>query len=91
LKLNLSSRLEANAAFGLDDAFASNFRNVILPTAVNWPIPTARNSSVIGNFIYRPISSLILSPEYRRILTWNYDSASPYVANIFTISAGYRF
>jgi len=91
LKFILNSRMEANAAFGLDDAFSSNFEKVTIPAAAVWPIPVARNNSVMGNFIYRPMSSLIFSPEYRRILTWNYYGGSPYVANIFTISAGYRF
>jgi hypothetical protein len=91
LKLNLNSRLEANAVFGLDDAFSSNFEQVTIPSTAVWPLPIARNSFVMGNFVYRPMSSLIFSPEYRRILTWNYYGGSPYVANVFTISAGYRF
>jgi hypothetical protein len=91
LKLTANSRLEANAVFGLDDAFASNFEQVTVPVNAVWPTTVARNSSVMGNLVYRPMSSFILSPEYRRILTWNYYGTSPYVANIFTISAGYRF
>jgi hypothetical protein len=91
LKLNFNARMEANAVFGVDDAFSSNFRQVAIPSTASWPISVARNSSVAGNFVYRPMSSLIFSPEYRRILTWKYNGGYPYVANIFTLSAGYRF
>ena len=86
LKFGLSATFQANAAFGLDDAFASNFDGFTLPST----LPTARNSSVVGNFIYRPKSYLIFSPEYRHIRTWPYDG-SPFVANIFTLTAGYEF
>jgi TolA-binding protein len=86
LKFGLSSTFQANAAFGLDDAFGSNFDGFHLPTT----LPTARNSSFVGNFIYRPKSYLILSPEYRHIRTWPYVG-SPFVADIFTITAGYEF
>jgi TolA-binding protein len=86
LKFGLSSTFQANAAFGLDDAFSSNFDGFNLPTT----LPTARNSSVVGNLIYRPKSYLILSPEYRHIRTWPYDGPGN-VANIFTITAGYEF
>jgi TolA-binding protein len=86
LKFGLNSTFQANAAFGMDDAFASNFDGFNLPST----LPTARNSSVVGNLIYRPKSYLILSPEYRHIRTWPYEG-SPSVANIFTITAGYEF
>jgi hypothetical protein len=91
LKLIFNARMQANAVFGIDDAFSSNFRQVAIPVTATWPVSVARNSSVVGNFVYRPMSSLIFSPEYRRILTWKYNGGYPYVANIFTLSAGYRF
>lgn len=91
LKLNFNARMEANAVFGIDDAFSRNFRQVATPVTANWPVSVARNSSVVGNLVYRPMSSLIFSPEYRRILTWQYNGGHPYVANIFTLSMGYRF
>jgi hypothetical protein len=90
LKLNMNSHLEANAMFGLDDAFASSFRSVVLPSSAGSLTLSARNSSVTGNLILRPRSSLIFSPEYRRISTWRITGA-PYIANIFTLSAGYQF
>ena len=90
LKLSVTSRWEANAMFGLDDAFSSSFHSVIVPTSSNSLTFTARNSTVTGNLIFRPLASLIVSPEYRRVLTWRY-SGGPNVANIFTLSAGYKF
>jgi hypothetical protein len=90
VKLSATARWEANAMFGLDDAYASSFRNVVLPVSSTPLTLTARNSTVTGNLIFRPLASVILSPEYRRVLTWRY-SGGPYVANIFTLSAGYKF
>jgi len=90
IKFNLNSRLEANATFGMDDVFASNFDSVVLPSSASWFTLAVRNSSVVGNVVYHPNSSLIFSPEYRRILSWTYTGA-PTTANIFTLSGGYRF
>ncbi len=90
LKLNIGQHLEANTMFGLDDAFASSLRSVILPSGSGALTQSARNSTVTGNLIFRPRSSLFISPEYRRLLTWRITGA-PYAANIFTLSAGYQF
>ena len=90
LKIHFRPTLEANAAFGLDDTFSSNFDNLILPSSANSLSMGARNSSVIGNLIFRPLNSLIFSPEYRRIQSWRYTGPAS-VANIFTLSAGYQF
>jgi hypothetical protein len=76
-------------AFGVDDAFTSNFDG-FSPSAISSTPPNARNRSVLGNLIYRPKSYLILSPEYRRIQTWPYNG-SPNIANIFTMTAGFEF
>ena len=66
----------------------------ILRGSIFSPTPSTqlntRNSSVVGNLIYRPKSYLILSPEYRRIQTWPYKGSAS-IANIFTITAGYEF
>jgi hypothetical protein len=90
LKVHLRPTLEANAAFGLDDTFSSNFDNLILPSTATSLSMGARNSSVIGNIVFRPLNSLIFSPEYRRIQSWRYTGPAS-VANIFTLSAGYQF
>ncbi len=90
LKLTANSRWEANTMFGLDGAFSSSYRSVVLPPSTSPYTLTARNRTIAGNLIFRPRSSLIFSPEYRRIQTWRYTGAS-YIANIFTLSAGYKF
>jgi polyhydroxyalkanoate synthesis regulator phasin len=89
LKIHFLPTLEANAAYGLDDTFTSNFDNLILMTPTNAQVG-ARNSSVIGNLVFRPKSSLIFSPEYRRIQSWQYTGPAN-IANIFTLSVGYQF
>jgi len=90
LKLRFSPTVEANAMFGMDDALARNFDGLILTTAANPFELYARNQSVAGNVIFRPKTYLILSPEYRRILTWRY-TGSANIANIFSLTAGYQF
>ena len=90
MKFDADRRIEANAMFGLDDALASSYREVILPASSSFLTLTTRNSTVTGNLIFRPLSSLVFSPEYRRIATWRYNGGA-YVANIFTLSAGYKF
>ena len=90
LKFIPRSTFQLNAAFGLDDAFASNFDAFNFSPAAKALIASTRNSSIVANLIYRPKSYLILSPEYRRIKTWPY-TGSANTANIFTITAGYEF
>jgi regulator of replication initiation timing len=90
LKTRFTSTLEANAAFGLDNALASNFRRLTNLSATNPYAPYSRNSMVEGNIVYRPKTYLILSPEYRRITTWS-TSAYSNRANVFTLSIGYQF
>jgi len=90
LKLRLGPTLEANAMFGMDDALSRNFDGLILSTST-YPLELyARNQSVVGNFIFRPKTYLIFSPEYRRLLSWRY-TGSANIANIFTLTAGYQF
>jgi hypothetical protein len=89
LKFIPSSTLQANVAFGMDDAFASNFDGFNLSTDTEMQL-NSKNRSFVGNLIYRPKSYLILSPEYRRIQTWPYEGSAS-IANIFTMTAGYQF
>jgi hypothetical protein len=90
LKLTLSEVLQANAAWGLDDAFAGDFHRLTLAPSTDPLTLAARDSMSVGNIIYRPKSYLILSPEYRRIVSWQITGA-PSIANIFTLSMGYQF
>lgn len=90
LKLRLGSTFEANAMFGMDNAFSSNFDGVILSPSANLLQLYARNSTVGGNLIFSPKTYLIFSPEYRHIQSWRYTGPSN-IANIYTLTAGYRF
>jgi len=90
LKLKFSPVVEANAAFGQDGSYGSDFRSLDLADPVNPLSNLTRNQMITGNLILRPKTYLVLSPEYRRILSSQSSGASN-VANIFTISAGYIF
>lgn len=90
MKIHFSRTIEANAAWGLDDALSSSFNGLIFSSSTNPLELNARNSSVFGNFIFRPKTYLILSPEYRRIQSWLYTGSAS-TANVFTITAGYQF
>jgi len=89
-KLTPNARTEANFMFGLDDAFTGNFKRLGIGATPSYST-IVRNSSVVANFVYRPLASVVLSPEYRRILTWTVYGPRPSTANLFTLSAGYRF
>ncbi len=89
LNFSLNSTFQVNAAFGLDDAFSSNFEGFNPATPAS-TLLTTRNRSVVANVIYRPKTYLIFSPEYRRIQTWPYEGSAS-IASIFTLTAGYEF
>lgn len=90
LKFRFRPTLEANAAWGIDNALAGNFTGLVLSDLANTQELNARNSSFIGNIIYRPRTYLIFSPEYRRLQTWQYDGPAS-IADIFTMTAGFQF
>lgn len=89
-KLTWPRDMEFNAAIGEDDGYGRDFRTLVLADSYNPISSLARNQMVTGNFIWRPKTYLILSPEYRRILSSRLSGTS-YVANLFTLSAGYSF
>jgi hypothetical protein len=90
LKVRLNSTFETNAMFGLDNALSRNFDGLILSSS-SYPLQLyARSTTVVGNVIFRPKTYLILSPEYRRILSWRYTGPAN-IANVFTLTAGYQF
>jgi hypothetical protein len=90
LKTRFGPMLEANAAIGQDSGFARNFHAVVLPANASSLQLRARNEMIVGNMIFRPKTYFILSPEYRRIMTWPINSPVR-IANIFTFSVGYEF
>ena len=89
-KFRLNQITEANIVWGMDDALSSSFDGLILSTTTNPLELNARNSSFVGNVIFRPKTYLILSPEYRRLQSWLYTGPAS-SANIFTVTAGFQF
>ncbi len=90
LQAAITSRLQANAAFGQDAGSGNELRLFAVPATANVLNFYARNRAVTANLIYRPWSSVILSPEYRRITSWPISGPAN-LANVFTLSAGYQF
>jgi hypothetical protein len=86
----LSSTLNANASIGQDSASGNELRSSIPLSTTNPIFFYARNRSIVGNLIFRPWSSIILSPEYRRLQSWPIFG-SVNTANIYTLTFGYQF
>lgn len=89
LKEKLSERLELNAAFGIDEAFAGELRRYAVsdgPVYQN----LSRNRTFTGNVIYSPSAYLQFSLEYRHLKS-SPVIGSPAGSNIIGLGAGYRF
>jgi hypothetical protein len=88
-KERLSERLEFNAAFGIDNAFANELRHYAVPGGTAYQ-NLSRNRTYTGNVIYSPSASLQFSLEYRHL------ESSPVIglpagSNIIGLGAGYKF
>jgi hypothetical protein len=89
LKEKLNERLEFNAAFGIDNVFASELRPYFDP-GNSMARNLARNRTYTGNVIYSPSAYLLFSLEYRHL------ESSPVIgppaeSNIVGLGAGYKF
>jgi hypothetical protein len=69
LKYQPASKVEFNAAVGLDNPYAGDLRTFPLAQAYAHSF-VARNSAGFGNVIYRPRSDLLFSAEYRHLRTY---------------------
>jgi len=89
LKARAGERLEFNAAYGIDNAFAGEIRDSLNIGSSAYQ-SLARNSTVFGNVIYSPTAYTLFSMEYRRI-----DSSPAIglhsVTNVYGVTTGYRF
>jgi len=89
LKARAGERLEFNAGYGIDNAFAGEIREY-LNTGSSAYQNLARNSTVFGNIIFSPTAYTLFSVEYRRI-----DSSPAVglhsVADVYGVATGYRF
>jgi len=81
--------VELNAAFGHDDALASQLRQAY-GTATDPYSTLARNQTFLGNAIFRPRASFLLSLEYRKLRSWPLSSKVN-EADIVGLAAGYEF
>ncbi|WP_146072028.1 hypothetical protein [Bryocella elongata] len=86
----LSSTLNANASIGQDSASGNELRNSVPLSGASPIFFYTRNRSIVGNLIFRPWSSIILSPEYRRLQSWPILGGVN-TANIYTLTFGYQF
>ncbi len=69
LKYRPANKWEFNAAFGIDNPYASDLK--YFPYAQAYGDPTlARNQGSFVNMIYRPRSDLLFSAEYRHLTTY---------------------
>lgn len=89
LKEKPNERLQFNAAFGMDNVFASELRPYYVPGAT-MAQNLARNHTYTGNIIYSPSAYLLFSLEYRHL------ESSPVIgpsaeSNIVGLGAGYKF
>jgi hypothetical protein len=69
LKYRPSNKLEFNAAFGMDNPYASDLKYFQYAQAYGDPT-LARNQGSFVNMIYRPRSDLLFSAEYRHLTTY---------------------
>jgi TolA-binding protein len=69
LKYRPANKWEFNAAFGMENSYASDLRYFQYVHAYGDP-NLARNQGSFVNFIYRPRSDLLFSAEYRHLTTY---------------------
>jgi hypothetical protein len=88
-KWRFNQTMQLNAAAGQDTGYSSELRQSV---SVEYnPLDLyARNRTLTANFVYRPWASIILSPEFRRILSWPI-AGNAQTANVYTLTAGYEF
>ncbi len=89
LKARANERLEFNAGYGLDNAFAHQIRPFVL-TAPSAYQSLARNATWFSNVIYSPTAYTLFSFEYRRIVS-SYAIGPHSVADVYGVAGGYRF
>jgi hypothetical protein len=89
VKEKFSERLEFNAAFGLDNAFARQVRPYFVTGGTTYQ-NLSRNRTYTGNVIYSPVSYLLFSLEFRHLESVPVIGAST-ESNIIGIAAGYKF
>lgn len=89
LKITVDSRNEFNVAIGAGGRNSSELaQDSLLFPALQYLSP--RNQTLFVNYIFRPRSDLLFSPEYRRLRTYPL-SGSPAIASQIGMAAGFLF
>jgi hypothetical protein len=70
LKYRPANKWEFNAAFGVDNPYASDLKYFEYPQSYGDPT-LAKNQGSFVNMIYRPRSDLLFSAEYRHLTTYS--------------------
>jgi hypothetical protein len=89
LKLVINSRNEFNVGLGTGGRVAGDLRYI----EYSYPLLetlSPRNDMIFFNYIFRPRSDLVLSPEFRRLRTYQ-TSSSPAFADQVGVAAGFLF
>ena len=89
LKARAGERLEFNADFGLDNAFARELRPYALAGSGTYA-NLVRNATFFTNVIYSPTAYTLFSFEYRRLSTTPVTGPRA-ASNVYGLAAGYKF
>jgi hypothetical protein len=90
MKVRMTQTLEANVAFGEDNAFGWQLRGSDEAAQATNYSNLARNRTVFGNVIYRPKTYLVFSAEYRNLRSWPIAGRSN-ANDGYGFAAGYIF
>jgi hypothetical protein len=91
LKYKVSSKLEFNGAFGMDNSFAGDLRAFSSSSQSTMDATLWQNRSYLANVIYRPHSNLVLSAEYQHLKTVAIDDDTVRSANQVNLVMGILF
>lgn len=90
LKIRVNSRNEFNAGIGVGGRNSAQFRDVQLLDLAALGNLSPRNEMFFVNYIFRPRSDLLLSPEFRRLKTYP-STGAPSVADQIGLAAAVLF
>ena len=90
MKERLGEHWELNAAYGMDEVFASELRPYALAPGTTSYSSIARNKTFFANFIFSPTAYTLFSVEYRHLLTAPIIGPI-WVSDVVGAAAGYRF
>lgn len=89
LQEKFSERLAFNAAFGMDEVFATQLRRYAVPGGTIYQ-NLLQNRTWTGNVIYSPSAYLVFSLEYRHLESIPVTGL-PSDSNVIGLGAGYKF